>query len=79
MWFLLSRKRLALLQRRHPFVRRVELLQRFSRKRPWQILRRQRLNVVFAEEPGVIVYTDPALDDEADMDSLLDGSYSAET
>ena len=60
-------------------MRRVELLRRFSRKRPCQILRRQRLNVVCAEAPGVIVYTDPALDDEADMGSLLDGSYGAET
>ena len=40
---------------------------------------RQRLNVVCSEAPGVVVYTDPAMDDEADMDSLLDGSYGTET
>ena len=78
-WFLRPRKRLAVLHRRHPFMRRFELLRRFSRKRRCQILRRQRLKVVCAEALGVIVYTDPALDDGTDMDSLLDGSYGAET
>ncbi len=27
----------------------------------------------------MVVYTDPAMEDEADMDSLLDGNYGAET
>ncbi len=40
---------------------------------------RQRLNVVCTESPGVVVCTDPAMDDEADMDSMLDGNYSAQT
>ncbi len=40
---------------------------------------RQRLNVVCTEAPGVVVYTDPAMIDEADMDSLLDGNYGAQT
>ena len=40
---------------------------------------RQRLNVVCTEAPGVVVYTDPAMDDEAEMDSVLDGNYSATT
>jgi hypothetical protein len=40
---------------------------------------RQRLNVVCTEAPGVVVYTDPAMQDEIDMDSLLDGNYGAET
>ena len=40
---------------------------------------RQRLNVVCTEAPGVVVYTDPAMDDEADMDSMLDGNYGAQT
>jgi hypothetical protein len=40
---------------------------------------RQRLNVVCTEAPGVVVYTNPAMEDEADMDSLLDGNYGAET
>ena len=39
---------------------------------------RQRLNVVCIEAPGVVVYTDPTMEDEADMDSLLDGNYGAE-
>ena len=38
---------------------------------------RQRLNVVCTEAPGVVVYTDPAMDDEGDMDSMLDGNYGA--
>ena len=38
---------------------------------------RQRLNVVCTEAPGVVVYTDPAMDDEGDMDSVLDGNYGA--
>jgi hypothetical protein len=40
---------------------------------------RQRLNVVCTEAPGVVVYTDPAMEDEADMDSMLDGNYGAQT
>ena len=40
---------------------------------------RQRLNVVCTEAPCVVVYTDPAMDDEADMDSLLDGNYGTKT
>ena len=40
---------------------------------------RQRLNVVCTEAPGVVVYTDPAMDDEGDMDSVLDGNYGAKT
>jgi hypothetical protein len=40
---------------------------------------RQRLNVVCTEAPGEVVYTDSAMEDEADMDSLLDGNYGAET
>jgi hypothetical protein len=39
-----------------------------------------RLNVVCTEEPaGVVVYTDPAMDDEGDMDSVLDGNYGTKT
>ncbi len=38
---------------------------------------RSRLNVVCTEAPGVVVYTEPAMDDEGDMDSVLDGSYGA--
>ena len=38
---------------------------------------RQRLNVVCSEAPGVVVLTDPAIEDEADMDELLDGNYGA--
>jgi hypothetical protein len=41
---------------------------------------RQRLNVVCTEAPCVVVYTDPpAMEDEADMDSLLDENYGAFT
>ena len=40
---------------------------------------RQRLNDVCTEAPGVVVYTDPAMDDEGDMDSVLDGNYGAKT
>jgi hypothetical protein len=40
---------------------------------------RQRLNVVCKEAPGVVVLTDPAMEDEADMDELLDGNYGAGT
>ncbi len=40
---------------------------------------RQRLNVVCTEASGVVVYTDPAMDDEAEMDSVLDGNYGAKT
>ena len=38
---------------------------------------RQRLNVVYTEAPGVMVYTDPAAEDEGDLDSVLDGNYGA--
>ncbi len=39
---------------------------------------RSRLNVVCTEAPGVVVvYTEPAMDDEGDMDSVLDGNYGA--
>jgi hypothetical protein len=40
---------------------------------------RPRLNVVCSEAPGVVVYTDPAMEDEADMDELLDGNYGTGT
>jgi hypothetical protein len=40
---------------------------------------RQRLNVVCTEAPGVVVYTDAAMEDEADMDELLDVNYGAGT
>ena len=40
---------------------------------------RQRLNVVCTEAPGVVVYTDPAAEDEGDLDSVLDGNYGAKT
>ncbi len=33
-------------------------------------LDRQRLNVVCTEAPGVVVFTDPAMDDEAEIDSV---------
>ena len=36
---------------------------------------RQRINVVCTEAPGVVVFTDPAMEDEADMDELLDVNY----
>jgi hypothetical protein len=40
---------------------------------------RQRLNVVCTEAPGVVVYTDPVMEDDGDMDSVLDGNYGAKT
>ena len=40
---------------------------------------RQRLNVVCTEAPGVVVFTDPAMDDEYEMDSVLYGNYGAKT
>jgi hypothetical protein len=40
---------------------------------------RQRLNVVCTEAPGVVVYTDPAMEDEAVMDEVLDVNYGAGT
>ena len=41
---------------------------------------RMRLNVVCKEPPaGVVVYTDPAEEDEGDLDSVLDGNYGAKT
>ena len=39
----------------------------------------QRLNVVCKEAPGVVVFTDPAMEDEYEMDELLDGNYGAGT
>ena len=40
---------------------------------------RMRLNFVCKEPPGVVVYTDPAEEDEGDLDSVLDGNYGAKT
>ena len=40
---------------------------------------RQCLNVVCTEPPGVMVYTNPAAEDEDDLDSVLDGDYGAKT
>ena len=40
---------------------------------------RQRLNVFCTKAPGVVVYTDPAMEDEADMDEMLDVNYGAGT
>ena len=40
---------------------------------------RQRLNVVCSEAPGVVVVTDPAMDDELEMDEMLDGNYGVGT
>ncbi len=40
---------------------------------------RPRLNVVCTEAPGVDIYTDPAMDDEYEMDELLDVNYGAGT
>jgi hypothetical protein len=40
---------------------------------------RQRLNVVCAEAPGEVVLSDPAMDDEVEMDELLDAHYGANT
>jgi hypothetical protein len=40
---------------------------------------RQRLNVVCTEASGVVVYTDPAMEDEGDMDLVLDGNYGRTT
>ena len=40
---------------------------------------RPRLNIVCTEAPGVMVYTDPAAEDEGDLDSVLDGNYGART
>ena len=36
------------------------------------VVDRQRLNFVCTETPGVVVYTDPAMEDKVDMDELLD-------
>ena len=38
-----------------------------------------RLNVACKEPPGVVVYTDPAEEDEGDLDSVLDGNYGTKT
>ena len=40
---------------------------------------RLRLNVVCKEAPGVVVYTDPAGEDEGDLDSIPDGNNGAKT
>jgi hypothetical protein len=40
---------------------------------------RLRLNVYCKEAPGLVVYTDPAAEDEGDLDSLPDGNYGART
>ncbi len=40
---------------------------------------RLRLNVVCKETPGVVVYTDPAGEDEDDLDSIPDRNYGAKT
>ncbi len=40
---------------------------------------RQRLNVVCKEAPGVVVLTDPAMEDEYEMDEMLDVHYGAGT
>ena len=39
---------------------------------------RLRLNVYCKEAPGVVVYTDPAAEDEGDLDSLPGGSRPLE-
>ena len=38
-----------------------------------------RLNVVCTETPGVVVYTDPAAEDESNLDSVLYGNCGAKT
>jgi hypothetical protein len=43
----------------------------------FRVADRQRINVVCTEAPGVVVYTNPAMDDEGDMESVLDGNYGA--
>ena len=40
---------------------------------------RNRPNVYCKDAPGVVVYTDPAAEDEGDLDSLPDGNYGART
>jgi hypothetical protein len=40
-------------------------------------LDRLRLNVYCKDVPGVVVYTDPAAEDDCDLDSLPDGNYGA--
>ena len=42
-------------------------------------LDRARLNVYCKEAPGVVVYTDPAAEDEGDLDSLQDVNYGCRT
>ena len=39
----------------------------------------QDISVYCKEAPGVVVYTDPAAEDEGNLDSLLDGNYSTRT
>jgi hypothetical protein len=38
-----------------------------------------RFNVVCKEPPGVVVYTDPAEEDEGELNTVLDGNYGAKT
>ena len=40
---------------------------------------RLHLNVYCKEAAGLVVYTDPAAEDEGDLDSLPDGNYGART
>ncbi len=40
---------------------------------------RMRLNVVCKEPLGVVVYTDPAEEDEGELDTMLDENYGAKT
>ena len=40
---------------------------------------RMRFNVVCKEPPGVVVYTDPAEEDEGELNTVLDGNYGAKT
>jgi hypothetical protein len=42
-------------------------------------LDRLRLNIYCKEALGLVVYTDPAAEDEGDLDSLPDGNYGART
>ena len=37
------------------------------------------LNVYCKEAPGVVVYIDPAVEDEGDLDSMLDVNYGCRT
>ena len=42
-------------------------------------LDRLRLNIYCKKAPGLVVYTDPAAEDEGDLDSVPDGNYGART